>query len=152
MEGVEIIKAFGEKLGIELELDYSYSCSFQADECVVTITALSEINQIAISGDLGTPPAEQLEHLYKLMLEANHNYSSTFGATLSLDSNNGHFALFKVLPCKALDAEIFYKEMESFISICDTWYKVIRYYRSMVSDNPDKKMEEIFDPSIFIPV
>ena len=87
MEGVEIIKAFGEKLGIELELDYSYSCSFQADECVVTITALSEINQIAISGDLGTPPAEQLEHLYKLMLEANHNYSSTFGATLSLDSN-----------------------------------------------------------------
>ena len=92
MEGVEIIRAFGEKLGIELELDNANSCSFQADDVVVTITALSEIDQIVISGDLGTPPAEQLEHLYKMMLEANHLYTSTFGATLSLNSENDHFA------------------------------------------------------------
>ncbi len=152
MESVEIIRAFGEKLGIELELDNANSCSFQADDVVVTITALSEIDQIVISGDLGTPHAEQLEHLYKMMLEANHLYTSTFGATLSLNSENDHFALCKVLPCRALDNEIFYSEMESFISICDTWFKVIRNYRSMVTVFPDKKMEEIFEPANFIPV
>jgi hypothetical protein len=152
MDGVEIIKAFGEKLGIELELDNANSCSFQADEVIVTITALSEIDQIVISGDLGTPPAEQLEHLYKMMLEANHMYRSTFGATLSLNNENDHFALCKVIPCRALDNEIFYKEMESFISICDIWFKVIRNYRSMVTDFPGKKMEDNFNPSSFIPV
>ncbi len=152
MECIEIIKAFGEKLGMDLELDNAYSCSFQADDVIVTITALSEINQIVISGDLGTPPAEQLEHLYRMMLEANHLYSSTFGATLSLNGDNEHFALCKVLPCKALDDETFYNEMESFISTCDTWEKVIRNYRSMVTNFPDRKMEEIFNPSTFISV
>lgn len=152
MDSVEIIEAFGKKLGMDLELDNSKSCSFQADDVVVSITALSEIDQIVISGDLGTPPAEQLEHLYKMMLEANHLYTSTFGATLSLNNENDHFALCKVIPCRALDNEIFYREMESFISICDTWSKVIRNYRSMVTDFPDKNMEEIFDPATFIPV
>ena len=152
MEGVEIIRAFGEKLGIELELDNANSCSFQADDFIVTITSLSEIDQIVIYGDLGTPPAEQLEHLYKMMLEANHLYSSTFGATLSLNSDDEHFSLCKVLPCRALDNDLFYKEMETFTSICDTWVKVIRNYRSMVTDFPDKNMKDIFDPNTFIPV
>lgn len=152
MDGFEIIKAFGEKLGMELELDNAYSCSFQADEVIVTITVLSEIDQIAIYGDLGAPPAEQLEHLYKMMLEANHMYSSTFGATLSLNSQNDHFSLCKVIPCRALDNELFYSEMESFISICDNWFKIIRNYSSMVKDFPDKKMEDIFVSGTFIPV
>lgn len=152
MDCNEIIREFGKKLGIELELDNANSCSFQADDVIVSITALSEINQIVLSGDLGTPPAEQLEHLYKMMLEANHLYSSTFGATLSLNSDNEHFALYKVIPCRALDNETFYKEMESFVSVCVTWEKVIRNYRSMVNDFPDKKMEDVFDPSTFIPV
>ena len=152
MDSVEIIKAFGKKLGMELELDNANSCSFQADDIIVSITALPEIDQIAISGDLGTPPAEKLEHLYKIMLEANYAYSSTFGATLSLNAETEHFELFKVLQCRNLDEEAFYKEMETFISVCETWHKVVRNYRNMVSAFPEKKKEEIFISGSFIPV
>ena len=85
MEAVDFIKDLGERLGIELELDTTGVCAFEADGLVISLHDLPELNAIAIIGDLGTPPPERLEGLYATLLEANHLFRDTGGATISRD-------------------------------------------------------------------
>jgi len=48
---------------------------------------------VLFSADLGELPPEGREALFQSMLEANHLFSGTAGATLSLDAATGRFAL-----------------------------------------------------------
>ena len=132
METAELIKSLGEKLGVELMLDEDGVCAFEADGMAVTIHDLHELSAIALVGDLGEPPPEHLETLYQALLEANHLFGGTAGATLSRDSATGRFALCRALPCLALDAESFYTAVERFLNTLEVWSKVIRDFRSVV--------------------
>ena len=89
MESSELIKSFGERLSVELALDTDGACAIDVDGLAVTINDLTEISSIALTGDLGEPPPENLEALYKALLEANHLFNGTAGATLSLDASTG---------------------------------------------------------------
>ena len=66
MEATELIRSLCERLGIGYEPDDNGgSCSFEADGLLVMINNLRNLDQIAIVGDLGDPPPEKLETLYK---------------------------------------------------------------------------------------
>ena len=130
MDSLEIIKAFGEKVGIGFEPGADGSCAFEADGLLVTISDLHEIDSIALVGDLGEPPPERLESLYKTLLEANHLFGGTAGATVSCDPETGRLALCRVLPCKMLDSDSFYAEAERFVSTLENWAKIIRDFRA----------------------
>ena len=129
METSAIIRSFCEKVGIGYEPDADGTCSFDADGLLVTISDLRERNVVALVGDLGEPPPERLEDLYKTMLEANHLFCGTGGATISLDAETGRFALCRILPSVALDVNSFYAEAERFVSTLETWSKIISEYR-----------------------
>ena len=129
MEASEIIKTFCERTGIGYEPDADGSCAFEADGLPVTISNLRELDAIALVGDLGEPPPERLEALYRMMLEANHLFGGTGGATISLDSEKGRFSLCRTLPCKAIDADSFYDVAERFVSTLEVWTKLIRDFR-----------------------
>ena len=151
MEARDIIRSFCEKVGIGLEPDADGSCSFDADGLLVTINDLHELDAVALIGDLGEPPPERLDDLYKIMLEANHLFGGTGGATISLDQKTGHFALCRVLQCKALDDDAFYAETERFVSSLEVWTKIIGNFRD--SSPADNKVEEASpDVSGFIAV
>ena len=130
MDSVEIIKAFGEKVGVGFEPGADGSCAFEADGLLVTISDLREIDSIALVGDLGEPPPERLDALYKTLLEANHLFSGTGGATISCDPKTGRLALCRVLPCGMLDGDSFYAEAERFVSTLENWAKIIRDFRA----------------------
>ena len=151
MEASEIIKSFCEKAGIGFEPDADGSLAFEADGLRVTISELHELDAIALVGDLGEPPPERLETLYKIMLEANHLFGGTAGATLSLDHETGRFVLCRVLQCKAIDDDSFYAEVERFVSSLETWTKVIGNFRDSPPSD-DKAMEASSDVSGFIAV
>ena len=131
MESSELIKSFGEHLGVELALDTDGACAIDVDGLAVTINDLTEISSIALTGDLGEPPPENLEALYKALLEANHLFNGTAAATLSLDSSTGHFALCRVMPCVALDVDTFSLEVEHFVNVLETWTKIIANFREL---------------------
>ena len=150
MDASEIISAFGEKLGIGLEFDADNVCSFEADGMVVTFHNLREIDEIVIMGDLGEPPPWNLEHLYRAMLEANHLFNATFGATISFNAESGHFALCRALPCKALDGESFFAAAEHFVSALELWTRLVRDYRGGAGES-DAGKEEL-DTSSFLRV
>ena len=134
MEAIELVKELARRTGAALELDETGACSFEADGLAVEIVPLPELDSIALSGDLGEPPPQEVSRLYRLMLEANRNFAATFGATLSLDGATGRFALCKVLPLKAHDGESFAREVERFLNTQEAWAKIVRDWRDIPGD------------------
>ncbi|MBQ3682138.1 MAG: type III secretion system chaperone [Succinimonas sp.] len=156
MEGIELIKFFGQSIGLELELDESNSCSFAADEFTVTFTDLPEFRAVALICDLGEPRVDNNEKLYKAMLEANYVFNSTYGATLCLNGESGHCAINKVLPCDILDNDKFMAEVEQFVNIGEFWNNVVRGYAEAAdqeSPGEDAAADAgSFDAANFMPV
>jgi len=132
MEATEIIKAFCERIGIAYAPDKFGSCSFEADGLRVTISDLPEIDCVALVGDLGEPPPQRLERLYKMMLEGNHLLGATGGATLSLNSEMGRFALCQFLPYRAIDVDTLYTVADRFVSTLEAWTRVIGDFRDVL--------------------
>ncbi len=157
MESTELITALGEKLGIELVPDEDGACAFEADGLAVTVNSLPELDAVALSGDLGDPPPVGLENLYKAMLEAQHLFRDTHGATISRDPETGRFALCRSLSCKALDPDSFFTETEQFVNTLEFWAKIIRDYRGAMDSLPeapaaDAASEHVFGNTSFMSV
>ena len=63
------------------------------------------------------------------MLEANHLFAGTAGATLSRDKKTGRFCLCRVEPLALLDADSFASVMESFVNTLAVWRSIVANYR-----------------------
>ncbi len=133
MEINDILKSFSEKIGMEIVPSDDGVYMFDVDGIIVTFHVLQEIDTIVLTGDIGEPPPERLENLYKTMLEAQYLFKSTFGATISLNSENNHFYLCKALPQKILDGDSLYAEAEQFVNTLEVWAKLVANYRDAVS-------------------
>ena len=96
----------------------------------MTLNHFPEIDALALTGDVGEPPPENLESLYKAMLEANCAFDGTAGATLSLDSATGRFSLCRTLPLAALDPDSLYVAVEEFVNTLEAWHKIVANYRA----------------------
>ena len=148
METTELIKDLGERLGVALELDADGVCAFEADGLVISIHDLPELSAITVLGDLGAPPPERLEGLYAAMLEANHLFRDTGGATLSRDPETGHLSLCRALQRAMLSPDGFYDAIERFVSTAQVWANIIRDYREAPADFQEPTGLGTFNPGI----
>ena len=135
MEAKELIADIAKRIG--LEYDGGDTFSFEADGLAVAINSLPELDAVVLTGDVGEPPPERLEGLYKTLLGANHLFGGTAGATISLDPESGRIALCRALPLATLDGESFYAEVERFVNTAETWTKVVVDYRGAAAEAPD---------------
>ena len=140
MEANELMADIAKRIG--LEYDGGDTFSFEADGLVVAISNLPDIDAVALTGDIGEPPPEHLEGLYKTLLGANHFFGGTGGATISLDPDTGRIALCRALPLATLDGDKFYAEVERFVNTAETWAKVVVDYRGAAAMTPDKSDED----------
>ena len=140
MDAKELIADIAKRIG--LEYDGGDTFSFEADGLVVAISSLPELDAVALTGDVGEPPPERLEGLYKTLLGANHFFGGTAGATISLDPDNGRIALCRALPLATLDGDKFYAEVERFVNTAETWAKVVSDYRGAAAEAPDEGAAE----------
>ena len=129
MEGSESIKLFCEKTGIGFEPDADGSLAFEADGLRVTISELHELDAIALVGDLGEPPPERLEGLYKALLGANYMFGGTMGSTIALNPDDGRITLCRAMPTSALDVDQLCSQLEHFLNTAETWRKIVSDYR-----------------------
>jgi len=130
MEANELIAELGKKIGIDLKFDAYNSCGIEADGMAVLINYLEEIGLISITADIGEPPPERLEGLYKVLLEGNHMFAATAGSTISLDPETGHVTLCRAVPCKALGPAEFNGEIERFVNTLEMWKKTVEGFRA----------------------
>lgn len=129
MEAEELLKQLGEAIGLELAFDENGACAFEADGMTVTLNNFPEFDRIVLSGDVGEPPPERLEGLYKAMLVANHLFQGTSGATLSLDPETGGFAVNLPIDCRVVDGEEFVAQTGKFVNLLESWRKIVENYR-----------------------
>ena len=136
MESDMLVKELGKGLGIELAFGDDGVCAFMADDMTVSIHDLPD-GQIALLGDIGEPPPEGLEKLYRAMLEANHLFGGTAGATISFDSERGRFSLVKLFDCRNLDSDTFMEAVSKFVSVLEMWTKLTAEWRVTPDNSSD---------------
>lgn len=125
----ELIRGLGDRLNVEMVADEENICALEADGMALSIHGLDEVGAVALVGDVGEPPPERLERLYRTMLEANHLFSGTAGATLSLDRETKHFTLCRTLPQDTLDVEGLASALERFLNVLASWRSLVADYR-----------------------
>ena len=94
----------------------------------VLVQNVDERKLVLLSADIGEPPPEGCEILFRTMLEANNLFSGTSGATLALDPAAGRFRLQKYESPDELanDAE---GRIVSFIETALVWSRSIADFR-----------------------
>lgn len=132
----ELMSDFGTRLGIPLEPDADGVYGFDVEGMTFAIHDLPENAQAVFTGDLGQPPPENPEGLYRLVLEAQYLFQETQGSTLSLNPETGRFTLCRTLPLLALDPDTFFAAAEQFINTLEAWSKIIRNYRAAADAAP----------------
>lgn len=129
MKLTELIVALGERIGLKLGLDEAGACTLAVDGMSVVIQDVPEADSVGFWGKIGAPPPEGLERLGVLMLEANHLFRATAGATISRDPESKDFFLCRILDLRCLDAESFISALERFVNTLESWQRLVADYR-----------------------
>jgi hypothetical protein len=134
----ETIAALAEKLGVEIDVEGD-ACALRAgakDGTSVTIwmQGYDERGAVLMGADLGVPPPERLERLYRAMLEGNDLFRDTGGATLSINPDTGRVRLQRFDTFDALEEVGPDKAFAVFADVAAAWTQVIRDFR----DAPEK--------------
>ncbi len=140
MDAKELIADIAKRINIEY--DGGDVLSFEADGLGVAISILPELDALVLTGDIGEPPPERLEGLYKTLLGANHLFGGTAGATISLDPDGGRIAICRQMPLAMLDGDKLYAEVERFVNTAETWSRVVADYRSALSEADEAADDE----------
>ena len=129
----ETIAALAQKLGVEIAVEGD-ACALRAtakDGTSVTVwmQGYDERGAVLTGADLGVPPPERLERLYRAMLESNDLFRDTGGATLSIDPDTGHVRLQRFDTLDALEEIGPAKAFAAFADVAATWSNIIRDFR-----------------------
>lgn len=128
MQYDEIIAALSEKIGIPLTSDDGV-CQLGVDDMQVTLMSIPEAESISLYAEIGMPPPQGLETLYRTMLECNHLFKGTMGSTISLDEESGKFYLCRYDRLQMMEIDQYLKILENFVNTLETWQGILRDYR-----------------------
>jgi len=125
----DIVAVLGRAFGLELKVVQDTTVFEVASEdggtkVQILVQDVLERNLVLIWADLGEPPPDGGERLYRTVLEANNLFEGTAGATLALDAATGHFRLQKYESPGELSNDAKAK-IESFIETALFWSRAI---------------------------
>ena len=143
----ELISGFGRKIGIELTAE-DETCVIKVDDMVVTIMSLPTCGRLAVHAEIGEPPPHGLERLLSSMLESNHLFVGTAGATISRDPETGRFHLCRQESLDVLDVDALAVLVESFVNTLEIWRTAIANYRPSEEDDAPRSAEPESDFSV----
>ena len=129
----DIVSVLGRAFSLELKVVQGTTVFEVASEedgtkVQILVQDVREHNLVLMWADLGEPPPDGGERLYRTLLEANNLFEGTAGATLALDAATGHFRLQKYETPDELanDAKA---KIESFIETALFWSRAIADFR-----------------------
>jgi hypothetical protein len=129
----DIIAVVERMLGVELAVVQGTTAFEVAGEdgsgrVRVLVQDESERHRVLLSADLGGLPPEGGEKLFRTMLEANHLFGGTAGATLALDAASRRFRLQKAEPPDELANDV-EGRLTPFIETALFWQRAIEDFR-----------------------
>ena len=124
----DAIASLGKDLGIDLVVDDGVTAFVATpedggDRIEVSISAMDDGERAALCADLGEMPSEGADALMLRMLEANHLFDATGGATLSVE--DGRAKLERCVGIVALQRGDGEKIVTTFIETARTWHGLV---------------------------
>lgn len=125
----ELTDALAAKLGIEGMIREDGVCSVEIDGMIVSLVHVGDADAMALHGIVGDPPPEAEGRFGAMLLQANHMFKGTGGATLSQDPESKEYALQRQFPLALLDADSLAAELEKFVDSLERWKGVLADFR-----------------------
>lgn len=125
----EAVAVFGKVLGLELrEKDGAVSFDAVVDTEAgvamrIDVVHFPETKNMLVSADLGELPQEGEETFCRTLMEANHLYEGTGGATLSVEKETRHVRFEFCIPLVLLGNEPGPVYLERFLNAAESWRK-----------------------------
>ncbi len=128
MEFENLIGRISAGIGVELNV-VDGVCGVNVDGVPVILRHVEEFGVVLMDADLGAPPPQNEALLYKALLESNHAFRSTAGATFSLNPSDGHVFLEYYVALELLDDEFAVKRFATFADTVVMWREFLSSYR-----------------------
>lgn len=126
MEFEKLMQEFAAKAGLgELDPTGDGSCHVEIDDMVVAFIEVPETRQLAMWAEVGEPPPEGRERIYRALMESMHMGRSTGGSSFSIDPETGKVILFRLDPLPLLDLDAFTTTLERFVNVLEAWRKIV---------------------------
>lgn len=121
-----VLAELGNELGLpELALDAQGGCMLAFDSVVVNFELIGDGQLLLIHTCLGQAPDQPSANFYAQLLEANHFFAATGGATIGLHSASRSIDLAMVREIQSLDYPSFTHALEGFVHVAEYWCKQI---------------------------
>ena len=141
MELKELMEQFKVKFEIEgVEPDEDGAYHFEIDGMSVSFLEVAETGEMLTWADVGEPPPEGHERLYRVLLEAMFMGEGTGGASFSIARDDGRVCLHRVDPLAMLDFDRFKSNLERFVNILEEWRGTLADFREAA---PEQAKEEV---------
>ena len=146
----ELIDGLGKSLGIELT-DEGGATAVEVDGIPVVLHAAND-DLLLIHADLGEIAPDCRDRVLAAAMEANFHYQGTGGATLAVDSRNGHLHLQKYNWLDRLDAEKAMTGIARFADAVKTWKGLLAETAASASAAADDSPAQTLPPGGFMQV
>ena len=149
MTFIELIATLSKELGGEIEIEND-TCAVRTgedarDAVTILLQGFDERRALLMTANLGQPPPEQLERLYRTILEANDLFRDTCGATLSVNPATGNVRLQRFDPYEVLSEVGLSRALRLFADVATAWARIVRDYRE---EPPQKEADPAPDGNL----
>ncbi len=115
-QAAALMRALGESFGVDLQADNAGACAMRVDDRVdVTLRFESSPPALLAYAPIGELPHAGVEGVLRGILEANHVWDGTRGATWSLSGNE--VVLSRLFPLEGLEVEPLAADLAVFVDI-----------------------------------
>ena len=117
-----LVKAFGSEVGLkDLCLDDDGFCAMSINDVMVGVELDEEGNRLLWYAMIGNVPQNCRMEFYERLLDANHFWNRTFGATLSVEKGTGLVTLAYSLPTELVSLDSIVKVTANFSEAAGLW-------------------------------
>ena len=137
----ELIAGLGKSIGMELKVQDGL-CGVNADGVPIIMRYIEPYGIVYIHADLGEPPPQGLETLYRKLLDSNHAFQATSGATLSVNPETGSVRLQRFDPYDVIAAAGASKVLVLFANVAAAWSALVCDYRDAPREGTGNSSDE----------
>lgn len=132
MELDEIMKAFAEESGIEgVVADADGAYHFDIDGIAVMFATVGDGTRLGMFAEIGEPPTEGREVVYRALLETMSPGGTENGLTFSILHGTDRVVLYRIDPLALTDDPAFKARLENVVNVAEDWRRNIADFPSL---------------------
>lgn len=135
MEFEQLMGALGREIGLEgFEPDEDGVFTLDVDGMEVSFAGIPEAGRFVVWADVGEPPEEGRERLYRALLDAMYMGQATGGATFAFAPDSDMLQLFRVESEASADLQSLMSLVEGFVNLLEEWRALLSTFAEVAPE------------------